>query len=72
MKIRYYIASSLLWSSLVPASGLSAGLIISVKYPCGMPAKGIKVQEVQLERQRIYNRLLVRRMIMELSKLNLK
>ncbi len=58
MKIRYYIASSLLWSSLVPASGLSAGLMISVKYPCGMPAKSIKVQEVQLERQRIYNRLL--------------
>lgn len=58
MEIRYYIVFSLLLSSPVPTRGLGAELKISVKYPDGAPAKGIKVQEVQLERQRIYNRLL--------------
>ena len=58
MEIRYYIVFSLLWSSLVPAIGVGAELTISVNYPDGTPAKGIEVQEVQLERQRIYNRLL--------------
>lgn len=50
MEIRYYIVFSLLWSSLFATTGSSAELTISVKYPDGTPASGIKVQQVQLER----------------------
>jgi len=40
------------------SNGLSAELSIIVRYPDKTPAKGIKVHEVQLERQRLYNRVL--------------
>lgn len=58
MKIKDYLSCLPVWLFLIPYFSYGAELTISVQFPDKTPGVGIKVQQVQLARYGIHNKLL--------------